>query len=92
MFRNAGVGDAVQMAREQCVLVRRRQVAIMGNADIVLMGHEVEDVLFQIGAGAADSVDLTGADHLRQRQADLGRAHRAGERHQHLPAALQVVL
>ena len=33
---------------------------------------------------------LSAADHLGQRQAELGRAHRAGERHQHLAAAVEV--
>ena len=90
MLGDAGVGDAVQVAREQGVLVGGREVAVLRDADVVLVGDEVEHILLEIGAGAADPMDLAGADHLRQRQPDLGRAHRPGERHQHLAAALEV--
>jgi hypothetical protein len=37
-------------------------------------------------------VHLVAPDHLGERLAELGRAHRAGERHQHAAAARQLRL
>ena len=56
------------------------------------MRHQVEDVLLQIGAGAADGVNLPLANHLGERHAEFGRAHGAGQRHEHLPAVAEVLL
>ena len=55
------------------------------------MRDEVEDVLLEIRARAADRVHLVAADHLGERQAELGRAHGARERDEHLPAAVEVL-
>ena len=90
LFGDAGVGDAVEVPVEQRLLVVRRQVAVVGNAHVVVVRHQVEEVLFEVRAGAADAVDLALADHLGQRQAQLGRAHGAGEGHEHVAAAVQV--
>ena len=57
--------------------------APVGDAHVVVVGHQVVDVLLQVGAGAGDAVDLVLADHLGQRQAQLGGAHRACQRDQH---------
>ena len=89
---NAGVGDAVEMAIEQRLLVLRGQVAVVRHALVVVVRHQVEHVFFEIGAGAADAVDLAGADHLGQRDAEFGGAHRPCERHQHLAAGLQMLV
>ena len=75
---------------EQRLLVLGGQVAVVRHALVVVVRHEVEDVLLEIGAGAADGVDLVLADHLGEREAELGGAHGAGERHQHLAALLEV--
>ena len=40
--------------------------------------------------GARDGVHLAAADHLRERQPELCRAHRAGERDQHLAAGVEM--
>jgi hypothetical protein len=54
------------------------------------MRHEVEDVFLEVGAGAADGVDLALPDHLGQRDAELRRAHRAGERQEHHAALIEM--
>ncbi len=56
----------------------------------MVVRDEVEDVLLEIRARAADRMDLAAADHLGERQAELGRAHGARERHEHLPAGVEV--
>jgi hypothetical protein len=61
-----------------------------GVSSRVVVRDQIEDVLFQIGAGAADGVHLVAADHLGQRQTELGRAHGAGETDQHLTALVEV--
>jgi hypothetical protein len=53
--------------------------------------HQHEEVFFEVGAGATDGLHLVATDHLGQRTAQLGGAHRAGEGDQHLPAGLQVL-
>ena len=52
LFRDAGIRDAVHALVEQRLLIFRRQVAIMRDPCIVGMGHEVHDILFQIGSSA----------------------------------------
>src|SRR5439155_2529901 len=55
------------------------------------MGDEVEDVLLEVCAGRTDAVDFAFADEFRERKADPGRAHRAGDGKEHLAAPGQVV-
>ena len=63
---DARVGDAIEVAIEQRLLVLRRQVAVLRQPLVVRLRHQVEDVLFEVGAGAADGVDLSLPDHLGQ--------------------------
>ena len=90
-FRNAGVGDAIEVAIEKLLLVLRGEIAIVRDALVVIVRNEVEDVFFEVGAGRADQVDLVLADHLSKRQTQLSRAHRAGERDHHFAAAFDVL-
>ncbi len=87
---NAGVRDAVEVPLEQSLLVRRRQVAVVGHALVVGMGHQVEDVLLEVGPRAANCMDPARANHLGERDPELCRAHRACHREKHLPAAVDV--
>ena len=48
------------------------------------MGHQIVDIFFQVGPGAADRVDLALPNHLGQREAHFGAAHRPRHRQQHL--------
>ncbi len=75
------------MAGKEFGLVCRGQVAVVGDTLVVVVRHEVEEILLEVGTGAADGVDLFLADHLGQRQAQLGGAHGAGQGHEH-PAAV----
>ena len=74
-----------------CFVVRR-EIAVVRHALVVIVRDEIEDILLEIRAGADDRVHLVLADHLRERDAELGGAHRAGERHQHLAAGGEVRL
>ena len=56
------------------------------------MGDEVENVFFKVGAGAADAVNLVLADHLGERQAQLGGAHGAGDGDKHFAAVGKVLV
>ena len=55
----------------------------MGDAFIEVVGHQVKNILFQVGAGADDEVHLILADHLGEGEAQLGGAHgpRQGDHH-----------
>ena len=44
----------------------------------------------KIGAGAGDGVHFVLPNHFRERNAELGRAHRAGERDHHFPAGVEM--
>ena len=44
------------------------QVAVVRNALVVIVRDEVENVLFQIRAGAADGVNFVLPDHLGKRK------------------------
>ncbi len=89
-FGNAGVGHAIHVAVEQRLLVAGREIAVVRNALVVIVRDEVEDVFFQIRAGAADGVDLVLTNHLGERATDLGGAHRTGDRDEHLAAIFEV--
>ena len=78
------------MPHHELLLILGAQLAIVREAHVVIVRHQVEDVLLQVGAGAADGVNLPLADHLGERQAEFGRAHGAGQRHEHLPAVVEV--
>ncbi len=85
-FWNAGVGDAVHVAVEQVGFVLRGEVAVVRHALVEVVGDEVEDVFFEIRAGAADAVDLVLADHFGQRDTEFGGAHGAGKGDEHFAA------
>ena len=87
---NARVGDAIQVPIEQRLFVGRREVAIVRHPHVVIVRHEVEDVFLEVGAGAADAGHLVLPDHLGERAPEFGRAHRAGERHEHRAAGVEV--
>ena len=89
-LRNAGIRHAVHMILEQVPLVLRRQVAVMRYALIVRMSHQIHDIFLQIGARAGDNLHLVPADHLGERDAQLGRAHRAAQRDHHLAAGVDM--
>jgi len=90
LLGNAGVRDAVEMPIEQCLLVARREITVVRNALVVCVCDQVEEVFLEIGAGAADGVHFLLPDHFRERDAELGRAHRATQGDQHLPARVDM--
>ena len=91
-LRDRGVGDPVEARLVQLLLVLHRERAVVLDDLVVVVGEEVEEVLLEVGAGAADAVHHVRPDHPGQDLAELGRAHGARERHQHLPARRDVVL
>ena len=66
---DARVGDAIEVPLEQALLVGRREVAVVRHALVVIVRDEVEDVLLEVGPGAADAGHLALPDHLGQRAA-----------------------
>ncbi len=90
VFRDTRVRHAVEVTVEQQLLVLRRQVAVARQPLVVRVRHEVEDVFLEVGAGAADGVHLSLANHLGERDSQLRRAHRACERHHHRSTRLEV--
>ena len=78
------------MPIEELFLIFGAELAIVREALVVIVRDQVENVFFEVGAGPADRVNLLLADHLGERQTEFGRAHRAGQRHEHLPALVEV--
>ena len=74
------------------LFVRGGELPVMGDALVVIVRHQVEDVFFEVRSRAADDVDLVPADHLRERAPELRRAHRPRESDHHLGAALELFL
>ena len=52
--------------------------------------NQVEDVLFQVRAGAGDGVDVPGPDHASQDDAQLPGGHGPCQGDEHLPARRHV--
>ena len=76
--------------REELGFVGGREIAIVRDALVVVVRDEIEDVFLEIGAGAADAVNLVLADHLGERKAELGGAHGAAEGDEHFAAGGEV--
>jgi len=77
------------VAGEQRGFVLGCEIAVVGNAFVVVVRHQVENVFLQVRAGAADAVDFVLANHLRQRNAEFSRTHGAGDGHEHLAARIE---
>ena len=60
--------------------------SVVGDALIVVVGDEIEDVFFKIGAGAGDAVNLVLADHFGEGEAELRGAHGAADGDKHFAA------
>ena len=56
---------------------------------VVVMGHEIENIFFKVGACAADQMNFALANHLGERKTELRGAHRPREREEHLAAAVE---
>jgi hypothetical protein len=78
------------MATKEFFLGFRSELAVIGNAFVLRTGHEVKEIFFQIRSGAGDGMDLVLANHFRQGNTQLSRAHRSGEGDHHLPASLKM--
>ena len=89
VFRNTGVGHPIHVALEQAFFFLRRELAIMRHTFVMVVRNEIKNVLFQIGAGARDPVNLILTDHLGQRDTQLGGAHSTRDGHEHLPARVK---
>src|SRR5258708_7806051 len=71
LLGDAGVGDAVEAALEQRLLVGRSEIAIVRDALVGGVRDQVEQVLLEVRAGGGDRVHLVAADHLGEREAEL---------------------
>ena len=60
----AGVGHPVEALLQKLPFVPGGQVPVVRHALVMVVGHEVEDILLEVGSGAGDYVDLPCADHL----------------------------
>ena len=87
-LRDAGVGHAVHVAVEQGLLVGRREVAVMRHALVVIVGDEVEDILFEIRSGAGNDANLVAADHFGEGEPEFPCAHGPGQRDEHFAAVV----
>jgi hypothetical protein len=75
---------------EQSLLVVAGQLAPLRHALVMIVRDEVEDILLEVCARADDQVHFVLANHLGERDAQLGGRHRARERHQHFAAGCEV--
>ncbi len=66
------------------------QIAVVGDAAVMIVGDEIKNIFFQIRARGADGVNFILPDHLGQGQSQFRCAHRAGHGQQHFSALLQV--
>ena len=90
LFGNAGVGHAIQMALQKLFFLSRTQLAVVWKTLVFGARDQIEQVFFQIRTGAGDGMDFVLTNHLRQRNTELGRTHRAGKSDHHFPAAVKV--
>ena len=65
-FRNTGVGDPIEALLQKLGFLSRSELSPVGDAAIVIVGHQIEYVFFEVGSRAADSVYLVLPNHLGQ--------------------------
>ena len=89
-FRNAGIRNAIHVACKQSLLISRSKVAVVRNALVKIMRHQIEDVLLEVRSRANDAMDFSLTNHLREGNSQLSRAHCPGKRHEHDSALIQM--
>lgn len=89
-FGNAGVGDAVHVALQEGLFVGGSEVAVVRDALVEIVRHEVEDVFLEICPSANNAVDFSLANHFGERNAQFRCAHGASECHEHDTALIEV--
>ena len=89
MFRDAGIGHAIEMLLEELFLVLTGQIAVTRNPAVMVVRDEIVNVLFQIRAGATDGMNFVLTDHLRKGEPHFRRTHRARQGDQHATAIVQ---
>jgi hypothetical protein len=77
---------------QELLLVFLREIAPVRDTLIVVVGHEVINILLEVRAGAADGVHFILTDHFSEGEAELGGAHGAGEGHQHFTTLIQMLI
>ena len=88
---NAGVCDAIHVTRQEGLLIGWRQVAVMRDALVEVVRHKIEDVFLEVGSRANDAVDFSLANHFREGNSQLCRAHSSGEGHEHDSSLVQML-
>ena len=64
LLRDAGICNAVHMVVEKLLLLCRSEIPIVGNPVVVVVCHEVHDVLLEVVCGAGYNLNLVLTDHL----------------------------
>ena len=70
-----GARKALGIAPEEFVFLFRSEVAVVWNAVVVVVSHEVHDVLFEVVCRAAYDADLVLTNHFGERKSDFGGTH-----------------
>ena len=78
------------MALKKTHFVSGGQVAVVWDAFVEIVGHEVEDILLEVGPGAADGMDLVLPDHFSKGKAEFRSAHGSGKSQEHGAAPIKV--
>src|SRR5436853_7318985 len=78
------------MALKKRFLLLRTKLPIIRQTLVMGPGDKIEQVLFQIRAGAGDRVNFVLTNHLGEGDAELGGAQRAGQSDHHFPAAVDM--
>jgi len=66
------------------------QITIVGHALVMIVRHQIENIFFEIRSRRADAVHFSLANHFRERNSQLRRAHRSRHRQEHLSASRQM--
>jgi len=78
------------MALQQGHLIGARQVSVVRNTLIKIMGDKVEDILLKVCSRAADRMNFILPDHLGKRETEFRGAHGSRNSHEHGATFLKV--
>ena len=88
-FRDAGIRDTAVVVVQKVLFFLGSEVPVAGDAIVVAVGHQVEDVFLQVVGAAADEGDLVPADHLGQGDTEFCGGHGSGHGEEHLAALVK---
>ena len=89
-FRDTCIGHPVHVVVQKFFLLLRGEITVVRNPVVVVVSHQVHDILFKVVCRARNDVNLVLTDHFRQGKSEFCRTHGACHGQHHLSTLVDV--